>query len=160
MYNALRYIGLTLQHKWFVLVAGLRLGVPIWQLIIHDWSKLLLSRAYGDFFFEQKNRDGFERAWLYHQNHEPHHWEYWISRTSHSRASSQVGSLPMPEKYIREMVADWMAATRTYTGAWPKDLEGWGWFQKNISRIITSMHPESAEMLTRILRDVWPRGEF
>jgi hypothetical protein len=27
------------RHKWFVLLAGLKTGAPLWRLIIHDWSK-------------------------------------------------------------------------------------------------------------------------
>ena len=35
----LRYLGYVLRHKWFVLVAGLKVGAPLWRLLIHDWSK-------------------------------------------------------------------------------------------------------------------------
>jgi hypothetical protein len=35
----LRYLTYVLRHKWFVLVAGLRVGVPVWRLLAHDLSK-------------------------------------------------------------------------------------------------------------------------
>lgn len=35
----LRYLSYVLRHKWFVLLAGLRVRAPLWRLLIHDWSK-------------------------------------------------------------------------------------------------------------------------
>lgn len=37
----LKYLSYVLRHKWFVLVAGLKTGAPLWRLLIHDWSKFL-----------------------------------------------------------------------------------------------------------------------
>jgi hypothetical protein len=54
-------------------------------------------------------------AWLHHQKWNKHHWEYWVI-PSH-------GPLNMPDKYVREMVADWFAAGRAFDGAW--DAKNW-----------------------------------
>jgi hypothetical protein len=35
----LRYLRYIVRHKWFVLLAGLKTGAPLWRLIVHDWSK-------------------------------------------------------------------------------------------------------------------------
>jgi hypothetical protein len=35
-----RYLG---RHKYFVFLAGLQTGAPLWRLVIHDWSKFLPS---------------------------------------------------------------------------------------------------------------------
>jgi hypothetical protein len=47
------YLKYVVRHKWFVFVAGLRVGAPLWRLLIHDWSKFLPSewRAYARFFY-------------------------------------------------------------------------------------------------------------
>lgn len=37
----LRYASYVARHKWFVLMAGLKTGAPLWRLLIHDWTKLL-----------------------------------------------------------------------------------------------------------------------
>lgn len=34
-----KYLSYVIRHKWFVLVAGLKTGAPLWRLLIHDWSK-------------------------------------------------------------------------------------------------------------------------
>lgn len=39
MSAALRYLSYVIRHKWFVLQAGVRVGAPLWRLVIHDWSK-------------------------------------------------------------------------------------------------------------------------
>lgn len=35
----LAYLRYVLRHKWFVFRAGVRLGVPLWRLVVHDLSK-------------------------------------------------------------------------------------------------------------------------
>ena len=124
-FPTLKYALLTLKHKWFVFLAGRRLGVPVWRLIIHDWSKFTPSELphYGRRFFGgDPDQEGFARAWVHHQNHNPHHWEYWVTRSDHrigiSGDSNNAVALDMPEDYVREMVADWCGASRAYTGSW------------------------------------------
>jgi len=39
----MKYFILTLKHKWFVFLAGLKIGVSKWQLIKHDLSKFSIS---------------------------------------------------------------------------------------------------------------------
>ncbi len=48
-----------LKHKWHVLCAGLKLNVPLWRLIIHDWSKLTPIEwfAYTRYFFGKRASD-------------------------------------------------------------------------------------------------------
>lgn len=150
---AFRYACLTVKHKWFVFLAGLKMGVPIWRLIIHDLSKFGLSEifAYGRQFFGDKgDPDGFSHAWLHHQNINPHHWEYWIMRSGHNRGNKAADgehesfAIPMPETYVREMIADWMGAGRAYVGSWGiRD-----WLDDNLPRM--TMHPETREMIASI----------
>ena len=95
----IRYCWLTTKHKVFVFRAGLKVGAPIWRLVIHDLSKYTPAEAphYGRQFFGDKSQpDQFAAAWLHHQNRNPHHLEYWISRTGHDRASHVNGALRMP----------------------------------------------------------------
>lgn len=153
----MKYLWLTIKHKYFVFFAGLRLKVPLWQLIIHDWSKFLLWRAYDNVFFGDKSMDReFAEAWLYHQNHEKHHWEYWIPRSSHNKVDasmSDVTPLEMPMKYVREMLADWMGAGRAYEGKYP-DPRNWTWFETNRERIFANLHPNTREAVLEIIEEL------
>lgn len=135
----LKYIGLTLKHKWFVFCAGLKLKVPLWQLLVHDLSKFSPSEAphYGRQFFGSKDDPlGFSYAWNHHQKTNKHHWEYWVMTTGHNRGGMADGApLPMPERYAREMVADWLGASRAYLGEWPKSVEEWAWLKIHSEKI-------------------------
>lgn len=140
------YLKSLLRHKWFVFLAGLKTGVPIWRLIVHDWSKFLPSEfiPYARHFFgkypensevpqilrqlpswtgrtKEQVKDSFDRAWLLHQNRNPHHWQFWI--LVYDDEPEKVKALQMPETYVREMIADWMGASMTYTGSW--DMTEW-----------------------------------
>jgi len=45
--------------------------------------------------------------------------------------NGRIQNLKMPDKYIREMVADWMGAGKAITGKW----EVRDWYEKNKHRI-------------------------
>jgi len=207
----IKYFWYVARHKWFVLVAGLRLRVNIVQLITHDWSKFLpsewgpyVAHFYGDYpkhdpedpcKWQRRNYDGpttldvkrwFDVAWNHHQKRQPHHWQYWLLTTDQpgqdwalwqmappigpytlAYQGEPVAELPddarpmqdnarylfagelrttlnrapvalaMPERYVREMVADWMGAGRAITGKW----EVAAWYAKTREHII--LHPET-----------------
>jgi len=153
----MKYLLLTLKHKWFVLVAGLRLGVPFWRLLVHDLSKLgfaELPHYQRQFFGRADDPVGFVRCWLHHQNRNDHHWEYWIPRTGHNRCTPPHPDnepLPMPDAAILEMVADWMAAGRAYEGRWA-DTRTLPWAAKNLGRM--NLHRVTKDYLAIQLRSM------
>jgi hypothetical protein len=199
----LLYFRYLCRHKWFVLIAGLRLGVGIVQLITHDWSKFLPSEwfAYVAMFYGGVKNDAtkaaFNRAWNHHQKRQPHHWQYWLLITDQPsnqyvlwQTAPPIGTyalayqgrpiaefpddtrpmeenaryllageicaklnrapvaLPMPEKYVREMVADWMGAGRAITGRW----EVAQWYAKTREHII--VHPDTRARVEELIRSV------
>lgn len=134
------------RHKWFVLLAGLRVGVPLWRLIVHDWSKLTRAEwgPYVRRFYDEENeRPGeFKEAWRHHWSHNKHHWQGWCMRLDGTPAISTVR---MPETYAREMVADWMGAGRAITGRW----EVAEWYANERERI--ELHPETRSLVEGII---------
>lgn len=143
------------RHKWFVFVAGLRIGAPLWRLIIHDWSKFLpcewfpyVEQFYGAWRTRAEKypsdaliHSAFDRAWLHHQHANPHHWQHWNLRED----SGEQKVLEMPINFAREMVADWMGAGRAITGTW----EAAEWYAKN--REIIRLHPTTRVIVENIL---------
>ena len=136
----MKLIFIILKHKWFVLVAGMRVGgIPLWRLLVHDWSKLSPSE-----FFTYRKRyvlnncpdEEWDRAWLHHVHQDPHHWQHWI-------LDDKV--LYMPETYVREMVADFLGAGRSYTGSW--DIQPWINSESHKFRL----HPRSLVYLAKVL---------
>lgn len=151
----LRYLRYVLRHKWFVFRAGLRYRVPLHQLLVHDWTKFLPSEwtPYVDQFYRAdapKLRSGyyhspemgkvaFNSAWLHHCMGNKHHWQRY-AMVSEAGVKDPV-VIPMPERFIREMVADWSGAGMA---------QGFGsdplpWYTKNRHRM--SVHPQTRERL-------------
>lgn len=117
------YARYLILHKVFVFYAGIYTGAPLHRLIIHDWSKFRPVEwiAYREFFYGTRTPEvkaAFERAWLSHIHWNKHHWDHFIIK---DRGGWKA--LPMPDKYIREMVADWAGAGRAIKGKW--DLSDW-----------------------------------
>ena len=187
------YLRYVLRHKWFVLVAGLKIGCPLWRLLVHDISKFRPSEwfPYAVTFYAKDGSKqyvesvAFNLAWLLHQHRNPHHWQHWVLRQDNPdrryliqdmgdweglthihdvkqpsaeafvpdmdlranrpdvdrmmrqllrHANADAGLIPMrmPDKYLREMVADWMGAGRAITGRW----ETCEWYNKNRRGIV------------------------
>lgn len=128
------YFKYVIRHKYFVFVEALKLGVPIWLALFHDWDKFLprMWFAYADYFYGKRlykttsdipgglkscgiyprtdadaQRD-LNLAWNAHQNRCKHHWQYWCLIED----SGSVIPLEMPDVYVREMLADWRGAGR------------------------------------------------
>ena len=101
----------------------------MFQLLSHDMSKFLPWEwmPYVNLFYSDNNKEKSDRAWLYHLHKNKHHWQYWIL---HNDDGTTV-TLKMPEKYIREMIADWASAGRVINGYW--DIESW--YSKNRSNM-------------------------
>lgn len=149
----IQYLWYVLRHKWFVLVAGLKTDAPLWRLLIHDYSKFSRAEwsAYVHQFYakDRKRVGAFERAWLHHQNKNPHHWQYWVNL----RYDGKHKPVVMPTKFAREMVADWMGAGRAITGHWDIDE----WYAKNKGQMI--IHPVTVVFIEAIMRDIAKQGE-
>jgi len=149
-----KYFWLTIKHKYFVFIAGLKIKVPLWRLLVHDWSKFLPSELphYGRQFFGKANDPyGFIQCWVKHQNRNTHHWEYWVPRTGHNKCNPPYPDnepIPMPISALKEMVADWMGASRAYEGKWP-EINKWNWLQNNFNKI--RIHKDTREKIITIL---------
>lgn len=137
-------------HISCVQEAGQTLGLPEYQLAVHDITKFTGDEffAYAMHFQGGGAPDEFALAWLHHIHHNPHHWQYWMFADGYSPKGSQVeaGTIEMPQHFALEMVADWIGASKAYTGS--DDMSDWLW--KNIPRI--SLHSKTAEFVRATLR--------
>ncbi len=105
-----------MTHKYYVFIECMEYGM-IWQGLTHDLSKFRPSEfRLGQFYAGnqspiniEKKLYGYSISWVEHTNRNKHHWEHWVDRTNGKIA-------PIPEKYIKEMVCDTIAASRAYSG--------------------------------------------
>ena len=114
-------------HKWHVFMVGLMIGgIPLWRLVVHDWSKFMPVEfvGYAKYKYgQEKSRSGWARAWLSHRDHNKHHPERWLLSWLGDpnfydgigeRVTDFITVMPMPETYAREWVADMMATSRQF----------------------------------------------
>jgi hypothetical protein len=123
----LKYLSYVVRHRWFVLVECLKMGL-VWRGLVHDLSKFLPSEwfPYASFFYDPapdgghrpRQEDAFDLAWLKHIHRNPHHWQYWRLRED----DGGTKLIPMPPKYVKEMLADWRGAGKAqghpHLGPW------------------------------------------
>jgi hypothetical protein len=163
----LRYLKYILRHKWYVFVACCELGIPFAGLT-HDLSKLRLSEfiPYARHFYGKggdirygRDKTGyykagdtgdeaFDRAWLYHQHRNPHHWQYWLL----VQDEDPNKALAMPSRYLDEMLADWRGAGKAQ--GTPDTM---AWYLAHRTKMV--LHPETRVALEIMLhveiRDMW-----
>jgi len=149
-WNYFKYI---CEHKWNVFIEHLKILQPI-AGITHDLSKYLPSEfiPYAKWFFgEYGNRfngghkwefvehaqvgNSFDMGWLLHQRRNKHHWNYWVN--------SEGKAIPMPSKYVMQMIADWRGMSRKFGG------DTSGYYIKNKDTMI--LHQDTIEIIESVL---------
>jgi hypothetical protein len=139
----------TLRHVLFVFIECCKLGIPL-QGLVHDLSKFspdeFLSYAryhYGKNSPKRRDSTGyykaigtgceeFDRAFFLHSRRNPHHWEYWVMPIG---GEDYYKVFDMPDRYRREMLADWRGAGRTYGTSTEE------WYKVNSRKI--RLHPDT-----------------
>lgn len=124
-------------------MAGDVLNVSFGRLLVHDLSKFKPSEwfPYAHTFYNSDGSsryeptDDFNYAWLHHQKYNRHHWQYWMLQMD---GGLEV-CMKMPDKYVREMVADWAGAGKAITGKFEVDI----WYEKNKDNM--KLHPKTQD---------------
>ena len=132
-----------IAHIRYVYEAAAFIGIGGAVIQDHDQSKF----GEDEFFAYAKHHKGggapeeFSKAWLHHIHNNPHHWNYWLFADGHSPKGTTVenGAVYMPIRYSMEMVADWMGASKAYTGDW----DMMKWLFENMPRI--RLHSKTAD---------------
>lgn len=143
------YFSYLIRHKFLVFKLCLEYRL-IWQGIIHDWTKFLPSEfvEYSKYFASGK-KTAIEYKWLEHLHKNKHHWQYWVLLDNEGKTQA----LRMPDRYVKEMIADWLSVAiieRTQ-----KEAVKWvmGWYEQRREQIV--MHPDSRRLLEEELRKIW-----
>lgn len=161
------YFYYVLRHKLYVFRACRALHVPLWQAVLHDWTKFLPSEwgpyaayfygpseppiNYGELFARQNRtatvaawkedrQRAFDRAWNAHQKRNRHHHQYWLLTFD----DGGTKALEMPETDVREMVADWVGAGRALG---KPDTRAW--YAANKDKM--QLHPTTRQLVEQLL---------
>lgn len=158
--RAYRHLKTITKHKFLVMKYCFKCGI-IWRGLMHDNSKYSPIELFNNIKYYDGNRSpivsakekiGYSIAWQHHKGHNPHHWEYWIDNVG-TRKNTPV---PMPKKFIIEMVCDWIAAGQTYLGEnWDSDkpIE---YYNKSKSEMI--LHPDTAKLVEKLVKTISING--
>ncbi len=150
------------HHKRLVMKYCFRLGMYK-QGLLHDLSKYSPTEFLVGAKYYQGNRSpnnaeredkGYTSAWLHHKGRNKHHLEYWVDYDLNGEG--MIG-MKMPVKYVVEMFCDRIAASRNYNPDTYTDELPLNYYLKGRAKSI--LHPESAELLERLLRMLAEKGE-
>lgn len=130
----MKNIKYLLKHKYYVAIACFKYGL-YWQGITHDLDKLFTNKTCEE-----------------HHGTAKHHWEYWSEgevipkyrEYTHEDGYTftvYVSPVPIPEKYLLEMLCDWWGAWKARDSKMtPKQ-----WYNKNKDTM--QLHPDSRKYL-------------
>ena len=150
------------HHKWLVLCGCFRVGLYR-QGLCHDLSKYTPTEFLTGARYYQGTRSpnaqeraekGYSEAWMHHKGRNRHHYEYW---TDMNPATRNYEPIPMPRKYLVEMVMDRRAACMTYQGSAYTDGSALAYLEN--SREKDLMHPRTLRELTFLLTMLKEQGE-
>ena len=150
------------RHRWLVRQGCFRIGL-YWQGLVHDISKYSPTEfGVGAKYYQgtrspnnaEREEKGYSEAWMHHKGRNPHHYEYWTDMNLQTRNYEPV---PVPRKYLAEMIMDRRAACKVYQGENYTDGSALAYLQR--SREKDLMHPQTKQELTYILTMLQDEGE-
>lgn len=154
MMRYINYLKYVIRHKWYVFLGALKVDpynlYLIYLAIIHDMSKFGLTEfgQYARTFYKPDGSNQyvesleFSYAWNHHQKCNKHHWQYWMLKYDRG----DVEMLPIPDIYIKEMIADWIGAGWAITGKWDNVFD---WYRK--VDVYKNLHPTTKHKVEDIL---------
>ena len=150
------------RHRHRVIVHCAKAGI-LWQGLFHDLSKYTPTEFWpGVRFFngthspteDERRTFGYSQAWMHHKGRNCHHWEYW---TDYSIEEGAYVPVPMPRRYLAEMLCDRIAASKIYKGAAYTDECPLLYLTNG--KLRDRMHPETLALLIRFLTQLRDEGE-
>ena len=157
-----RHFKTITYHKWLVAKGCFRIGLYK-QGLLHDLSKYSPSEFLVGIKYYQGNRSpnnaereaiGYSSAWLHHKGRNRHHYEYWIDYNE----TGGFVPVPMPDRYIAEMIMDRIAASKVYKGKMYTDASALEYYNQGGSFNVP-MHEYTRSVLERMLKMLAEEGE-
>lgn len=154
----------VMRHKRLVAKGCFQVGLYR-QGILHDMSKFSPTEFFAGVRYFQGNRSpntaereakGYSAAWLHHKGRNKHHYEYWTDYSAHG-VPGEMSPVPMPDRYIAEMIMDRIAASRVYKGADYTDACPLEYYYQGTQN--APIHPQTREKLLKYLEMLAANGQ-
>ena len=165
MGKAWKHFRTITYHKYLVAKGCVQVGLYR-QGIWHDMSKYSPAEFLVGVKYYQGTRSpnnaerehtGYSSAWLHHKGRNKHHYEYWLDYSIDPKEG--IIGMKMPVKYVVEMFADRVAASKTYEGDRYEDSHPLQYYEKGAARLGKMVHPETAALLHHLLKMLAEEGE-
>lgn len=152
------------RHKLIVMRYCFRMGL-IRQGLAHDLSKYspVEFRAGARYWQGDRSPNNAERedigvsySWLHHKGRNRHHFEYWVDYDL--EADTILAGMPIPRRYVAEMIADRIGASTVYLGNVYEDTAPYVYLMKSINKL-WFVHKDVREQLIYLLGMLAALGE-
>ena len=162
--HALDHFKTISKHKALVTGYCFRMGL-IRQGLLHDLSKYAPVEFLEGARYWQGNRSpnnaeredtGVSMAWLHHKGRNKHHFEYWIDYGIN--CDTIIRGTQIPRRYVAEMVADRISASRVYLGDAYTDKAPLEYFMYGRDKL-WYVHDQVKDHLTFLLQMLAEKGE-
>ncbi len=162
--NAWKHFATITYHKILVCQGCFHIGLYR-QGLLHDLSKYSPTEFFvGVVNFQgdrspnnaEREKKGYSAAWLHHKGRNKHHFEYWVDFYGDAGISNVV-TIPMPDRYVAEMIIDRIAASKVYRGKEYTDKDPLAYYMRGKGKL--PIHPDTAEILERMLTVLADEGE-
>ncbi|MCQ2505797.1 MAG: DUF5662 family protein [Lachnospiraceae bacterium] len=151
------------KHRHLVIKHCFKAGIGL-QGLKHDLSKyspeeFFISCKYytgkhSPIADERRDR-GYSTVWMHHKGRNKHHYEYWVDMNLETKLYEPV---PMPDRYVKEMICDRIAASKVYLGSdydYTYPLK----YYHNKEHGKMQIHPETQRKLVFVLKYLNEHGE-
>jgi len=164
MGKAWKHFKTITYHKYLVAKGCFKVGLYR-QGIFHDMSKYSPTEFWvGAKYFQgdrspnnaERETIGYSTAWLHHKGRNKHHYEYWIDYSMNAQPGGMV-PVPMPDKYIAEMIMDRIAASKVYKGKDYTDDAALEYYYRGTDR--APIHEKTKKILEHYLKMLSEQGE-
>ena len=151
--KALQHFKTITYHKYLVMKGCFAVGLYR-QGICHDLSKYSWTEFRVGAKYYQGNRSpnnaerediGYSSAWLHHKGRNRHHYEYWVDYSTQS-IEGGMAPVPMPRKYVAEMLMDRIAASKTIQT------------RRQLEHLLTMLAEEGEEKTFAYVRRILKKG--
>ena len=165
--NCIRHFVTVTQHRHLVRRHCFAMGLYL-QGLTHDLSKYTPLEFITGVRYYQGDRSplaaerelyGFSKAWLHHKGRNKHHFEYWVDFNRMSKKPYLIIPVRMPDRYIAEMVADRVAASKTYRGDEYSPEDPLRYYKREHAAGPLPMHPYTEKKLRFFLEMIAEKGE-
>lgn len=160
--NLFKHFVTITHHRHLVIKTCFKIGIGL-QGLRHDLSKYSPVEFFeGAKYFEgdksptekARRNNGYSKAWMHHKGRNKHHFEYWTDINPNTRRYEPV---IMPIRYVKEMFADRIAASKTYLKKKYNDQSPLDYYNNHLAR--DKMHPHTADLLEKWLKMLASKGE-